>query len=322
METMKAIVAEKYGSPDVLRLMEVKKPVPRDREILIKVHATTVNVGDTRMRGFTVPALVWIPARIALGLAKPRNPIFGMELAGEIEAVGKEVKRFQVGDPVFASMMKAGFGAHAEYACLPEDAAVVSKPENLTYEEAAALPIGANTALHFLRKGNIERGHKVLIIGASGSVGTFAVQLAKHFGADVTGVCSGANAEWVQSIGADRVIDYTKEDYTKNGQTYDIVFDTVLKTTFWQCRNLLVKGGHYLTAGPVALGPLYRLTTGKRVIGGGAAQTTDKLEFLKQLSESGGLRPVIDRRYPLERTAEAHRYVELGHKKGNVVITV
>ncbi len=322
MQTMKAIVAAKYGSPDILGLVEIEKPVPKDHEILVKVHATTVNVGDTRMRSFTVPAIAWLPARIALGFRKPRNPIFGMELAGEVEAIGKAVKRFQVGDQVIASTMKSNFGAHAEYKCLPEDGAVAIKPANMTYEDAATLSIGANTALHFLREGKIGRDMKVLIIGASGSIGTFAVQLAKYFGAEVTGVCSAANIEMVKSLGADRVIDYTQGDYTKNGETYDIVFDTVLKTTFKQCKNLLMKRGCYLTAGPLALRPYYQMTTGKKVIGGGAVLTTEKLEFLIELCESGRLRPVIDRFYPLERTAEAHRYVDQGHKKGNVVINV
>lgn len=322
MRTMKAVVAAKYGSPDVLGLVEVEKPTPGDREVLVKVHATTVNVGDTRMRSFTVPAVVWLPARIALGFSKPRNSIFGMELAGEIEAVGKAVKRFQVGDQVIASTMKSNFGAHAEYKCLPEDGAVVTKPTNMSYEDAATLSIGANTALHFLRKGKIGRGMKVLIIGASGSVGSFAVQLAKHFGAEVTGVCSTANVETVKSLGADQVIDYTQEDYTKCGKTYDIVFDTVMKTSFLRCKDLLANKGYYLTVGPVALSPLYWMTTGKKAIGGNAPQTAEQMEFLVELCESERLRPVIDRRYPLERIAEAHRYVDQGHKRGNVVITV
>ena len=317
---MKAIAAAKYGSPEVLQLVEVEKPTPKDNEILVKVHATPVNVGDSRMRSFTVPAIAWLPARIALGFRKPRKPIYGMELAGVVEAVGKAVKRFKVGDSIFASTMKASFGAHAEYKCLPEDGLVVTKPKNMTYEEASTLSIGANTALHFLQKGNIQPGHKVLIIGASGSVGTFAVQIAKHFGAEVTGVCSSANMDLVKSLGADRVIDYTKEDFTKSGETYDIIFDTVYKTTFLACRSLLVDKGYYLTVGPAVMGLFHLLTTGKRVIGGNAAQRIEQLEFLKELCESGRLNPVIDRCYPLEQTAEAHRYVDQGHKKGNVVI--
>lgn len=319
---MKAIAAFQYGSPEVLRLVEVEKPVPKANELLVKVHATPVNVGDTRMRSFTVPAAAWLPARIALGFRKPKNPIFGMELAGEVEAVGKAVKRFKVGDQVFASTMKVNFGAHAEYKCLPEDGAVATKPKHMTYEEAATLSIGANTALHFLKKANIQPGQNVLIHGASGSVGTFAVQLAKYFGANVTGVCSTANIELVKSLGADRVIDYTHEEFTNHDETYDIIFDAVYKTAFSQCKHLLVNGGYYLTVGTAILGPFHLMTTGKKVIGGNVVYRAEQLDFLKELCERGRLKPVIDRCYPLELTAEAHRYVDLGHKKGNVVITL
>ncbi|WP_409347083.1 NAD(P)-dependent alcohol dehydrogenase [Paenibacillus sp. MBLB4367] len=322
---MKAIAATKYGRPDVLQLKEVEKPAPKDNEILIKVLATTVNVGDCRMRSFTVPPMFWLPGRIALGFIRPRNPIFGMELAGEVEAVGKDVKRFKAGDPVFASTFKAKFGAHAEYKCLPEDGAVVTKPDNLTYEEAATLSIGANTALYFLKKGNIRPGNKVLIHGASGSVGTFAVQLAKHFGAEVTGVCSSLNVDLVKSLGADRVIDYTQEDFTKNGETYDIIFDAAGKTTLPQCKRSLKNKGYYLhtgMAGSEFKGLWYSMTTDKKVIGGTAVPRKEELVFLKELTESGRLKPVIDRSYPLEQMVEAHRYVDQGHKKGNVVITL
>ncbi|MCD9025228.1 NAD(P)-dependent alcohol dehydrogenase [Cohnella silvisoli] len=322
---MKAIVATKYGSPEVLQLKEVDKPMPKDNEILVKVHATTVNVGDCRMRSFTVPPMFWLPGRIALGFRKPRNPIFGMELAGEVEAVGKDVKRFKAGDPIFASTFKVKFGAHAEYKCLPEDGAVVTKPNNMTYEEAATLVVGANTALFFLKEGNIRPGQKVLIIGASGSVGTFAVQLAKYYGAEVTGVCGTANIELVKSLGADKVIDYTKEDFTKNGETYDIIFDAAGKTKFSQCKNSLKNKGYYLhtvMVGPEIKGLWYALTTGKKVIGGTAVPRKEDLAFLKELTETGRLKPVIDRCYPLEQIVEAHRYVDQGHKKGNVVITL
>ena len=319
---MKAIVASQYGSPEVLRVAEVAKPAPRGDEILVKVHAAPVNVGDTRMRSFTVPALAWLPARVALGFNKPRNPIYGMELAGEVEAVGAAVRRFKAGDRVIASTMKAKFGAHAEYKCLPENGIVVSKPERMTYEEAATLSIGANTALHFLKRSDIRPGQSVLIIGASGSVGTFAVQLAKYFGAEVTGVCGTSNIDLVKSLGADKVIDYTQEDYENSGEKYDVIFDTVYKTTFRRCRRLLVNKGYYLTVGPVMLGPFHLMMTGKTVIGGNAVERVDQLEFLKALYESGKLKPVIDRCYPLEQAAEAHRYVDQGHKKGNVIITM
>jgi NADPH:quinone reductase-like Zn-dependent oxidoreductase len=322
---MKAIVATTYGSPEVLQLKEVEKPTPKDNELLVKVHATTVNAGDCRMRSFTVPPLFWLPGRIALGFRKPRNPIFGMELAGEVEAVGKEVKRFKAGDQVFASTFEEHFGAHAEYKCLPEDGAVVTKPNTMTYEEAATLSIGANTALFFLKAGNIQPGQKVLINGASGSVGTFAVQLAKYFGAEVIGICSTRNVALVKSLGADKVIDYAQEDFTKNGETYDIILDAVGKTTFSQCKGALKSNGYYLhtvMVGAAMQGRWYSMTTDKHVIGGTAVPRAEALVFLKGLSETGRLKPVIDRCYPLEHMVEAHRYVETGHKKGNVVITM
>jgi NADPH:quinone reductase-like Zn-dependent oxidoreductase len=322
---VKAIVATAYGAPDVLQLAEVTKPKPKDNEILIKVHATTVNAGDCRMRSFTVPPIFWLPARLALGLRRPRNPIFGMELAGDVEAVGKDVKRFKPGDQVFASTFEQQFGAHAEYKCLPEDGAVVTKPNTLTYAEAATLPIGAQTALFFLKAGNIRPEHKVLINGASGSVGTFAVQLAKYFGAEVTGVCSTRNVALVQSLGADTVIDYTQVDFTKTGETYDIILDTVGKTTFAQCQGALKSNGYYLNTvlvGAVMQARWYAMSTDKHVIGGTAVPRTEALVVLKELNEAGRLKPVIDRCYPLEQIVEAHRYVEAGHKQGNVVIRV
>ena len=247
-----------------------------------------------------------------------------MELAGEVEAVGKDVTRFKAGDPVFASTFKVNFGAYAEYKCLPEDGAVVTKPNNMTYEEAAALSIGANTALFFLKKGSIQPGKKVLIIGASGSVGTFAVQLARYFGAEVTGVCSTPNIELVKSLGVDKVIDYTQEDFTKSGETYDIIFDTVGKTTLSQCKSSLKNKGYYLhtaMAGSEIKGLWYSMITDKKVIGGTAVPRKEDLVFLKELTETGRLKSVIDRCYPLEQMVEAHRYVDQGHKKGNVVIT-
>jgi NADPH:quinone reductase-like Zn-dependent oxidoreductase len=309
----------------VLQLTAVEKPTPNANEILVRVRASTVNVGDTRMRSFTVPPLFWLPARLTLGLNKPRQPIYGMELAGDVEAVGNAVRRFKVGDQVFASTLKEHFGAHAEYKCLPEDGAVVAKPQQLSYAEAATLAIGAHTALHFLQAGKIQPGQKVLINGASGSVGTFAVQLAKYFGADITGVCSTRNVALVRSLGADTVIDYTHADWTKHGETYDIIFDAVGTTTFAQCTRALKQNGYYLhtgMAGAALLGRWYALTTGKHVIGGTPAPRRAALTFLKELSEMGRLKPVIDHCYALDQMVEAHRYVDTGRKQGNVVITV
>jgi len=322
---MKAIVYGRYGPPDVLHLAEVEKPVPRDNEVLIRVRATTVSMADFRCRSFTVPLSFWIPARLALGMFKPRRPILGGELAGDIEEVGKDVTRLKKGDRIFAATIMRS-GTYAEYACLPEDAAIAMMPANMTYEEAAAVPIGARAALHFLRKARIENGQKVLVYGASGSVGTFAVQLAKYFGAEVTGVCSGSNLELVRSLGADAVIDYTKEDFTAKGETYDVMFVAVDKVSFSDCMKALKKGGIYLNVSTPVRTPRMRwvaLTSGKTIIiGEHPNEAADDLVFLGNLIEKGALRSIVDKCYPLDQMVEAHRYVDQGHKKGNVVITI
>jgi NADPH:quinone reductase-like Zn-dependent oxidoreductase len=302
---MKAIVATQYGGPEVLQLQEVQKPTPKDNEVLIKVHATTVTAGDFRMRSFTVPPMFWIPARLALGLTKPKQPVYGMELAGEVESVGKDVNKFKVGDQVFASTLTENFGGYAEYKCLPERAMVAIKPVNMTYEEAAALPIGATTALRLLRKGNIQGGQKVLIYGASGSVGTYAIQLAKYFGTEVTGVCSTANLEMVKALGVDHAMDYTKEDFSAIHERYDVIFDTLAKFPKSQYSKVLAPNGTYVS--------MAKLDTKENI---------ENLLTIKEMVEAGQVKAVIDRCYPLEDMVEAHRYVDAGHKKGNVVISV
>ncbi|OZB95301.1 NAD(P)-dependent alcohol dehydrogenase [Paenibacillus sp. XY044] len=319
---MKAIVYERYGPPNVLQLKEVTKPEPKDGEILIKVYATTAAAGDWRLRRAD-PFL----ARLFNGWWRPKRiRTLGFELAGVVESTGPSVTRFKPGDAVYAACGN-GFGAYAEYKCLPEDGSVTFKPENMTFEEAAAVPVGALAALQFLRAGKIKSGMRILVYGASGCVGTYAVQLAKHFGAEVTGVCSASNMELVTSIGADQVIDYTKQRLPNDGPAYDIIFDTVGKSPFKACVKLLTPNGVYLRAYHVNPSLILRglwtsLTSRKKVIGGNMKENAEDLIYLKERIEAGELRAVIDRRYPLEQVAEAHFYVEQGHKKGNVVLTI
>jgi NADPH:quinone reductase-like Zn-dependent oxidoreductase len=316
---MKAIVYTKFGPPEVLHLQEVEKPSPKANEVLIKIYATTVVKEDPDLRA----------SRGFNGFLKPRHPILGQEFAGEVEATGRDVTRFKQGNQVFGIDM---FGAYAEYKCMPEDGALAIKPANMSYEDAASVPNGALTALPFLRdKGRIQSEQTVLIYGASGSVGTAAVQLARYYGAEVTGVCSTANLEWVKSLGADQVIDYTQEDFTENGKTYDIIFDTVGKRSFSECKGSLTDAGIYLSTVPtpvIMLQALWPAKSGSKKVkfmAAGLRPASEKIKdlvFLTELIEAGKIKPVVDRRYPLEQTAEAHRYVETGRKKGSVVITV
>ena len=324
---MKAMVWTAFGPPDVLQLQEVEKPVPKDNEVLIKIHATTVTSSDCNLRNLTfAPTWSVVPMRMQFGLRKPKINRLGLDLAGEIEAVGKDVERYQKGYQVYGRPDPA-FGAHAEYICIPENGVLTNKPANMTWEEAATLPLAANTALYFIRDlGNIQAGQKVLINGASGAIGTFAVQLAKYYGAEVTGVCSTTNLDMVRSLGADNVIDYTQEDLAESGETYDVILDAVGKTSFSRCKDLLKQKGLYLATLPTMAIILQTVWTsmvgGKKVRFGDALGKAENLVFLKELAEAGKLKAVIDRRYPLEQTAEAFRYVEKGHKRGNVAITV
>jgi len=328
---MKAIVWTKYGPPEVLQLQEVEKPIPKDDEVRIRIYATTITAGDCELRSLKFPIYLSLPMRLWRGFLKPReNSILGTELAGEIEAVGKDVKRFKEGDQVFGSA-GMGFGANAEYICLPEqpgdmEGGVAIKPANMTYEEAATVPFGGRDALHFLRKGNIQSGQKILINGAGGSIGTFAVQLSKHFGAEVTAVDSTGKLDMLLSIGADQVIDYTKEDFTKSGETYDVIFDVVGTISFSRTENLLKQNGTYLLANPrmsQMVGGLWaRMTSSKKVVMQAASGSLRDLVFLRELIEAGKIKTVIDRSFPLEQIPEAHRFVEKGGKLGNLVITV
>lgn len=304
---MKAVVTTKYGPPEVLQIREIDKPIPKDNEVLVKIHATTVHRGDIRMRSFDVPLAMWLPARLFLGIRKPKKDILGMELAGVVESIGSKVTKFKVGDEIYASTFDLGFGAHAEYKCLPEDGQLALKPTNMTFEEAAAGAVtGGTTALCVLRKANIKKGQKVLIYGASGSVGVYAVQLAKYFGAVTTGVCSTKNLEIVKSLGADFVWDYTMGDFADSGETYDVIFDAVSKISP-SSKRALKKNGVFLDVHKDS---------------SSCKEQISDLIFLKELIEAGSVKTIIDRTYPLDQIVEAHRYVEQGHKVGHVVITV
>lgn len=322
---MKAIVCGKYGPPEVLRLKDFETPRPKDNEVLIRIYATTVTSGDCRVRSLNVPAGFGLIMRLVFGVSKPRQPILGTELAGVVESVGKAVTKFKVGDRVFA-FGDAAMGCHAEYKCIPEDGAVALKPANLSYDEAAALSFGGTTALDFFRRGKLQRGESVLVNGASGAVGTAAVQLAKYFGADVTGVCSTANVALVRSLGARHVIDYTREDFTQNGERYDVIVDTAGTAPFSRSKASLKEGGRLLMvlAGlpDMLQSPWVSMTSSRKVIAGPAAGRAEDLRFLAGLAETGEFKPVIDRRYPFEQIAEAHRYVDTGRKKGNVIVTL
>ena len=328
---MKVIIWTKYGPPDVLKLRDVEKPTPKDKEVLIRIYAATAFAGDCEMRSLKFPFYLSLPMRIFVGFIRPKRiTVLGQELAGEIESVGKEVKRFKKGDQVFGS---TGFrmGAYAEYICLPEEpegmtGPLAIKPADISFEEAAAVPTGGLEALHFLRKGNIQKGERILINGAGGSIGTFGIQLAKHFGAEVTGVDRTEKLEFMRSVGADHVIDYTQEDFTQNGETYNVIFDVIGKSPFSRSIRSLKDNGRYLIANPRLLssvrGRWVSRNNSKKVIIETTTQKTEDLVFLKELIEAGKLKTIIDRRYSLEQVAEAHSYVEAGLKKGNVVITV
>jgi NADPH:quinone reductase-like Zn-dependent oxidoreductase len=331
---MKAIVYTEFGPPDVLQLKEVEKPTPKDNEVLIKIYATSVKYGDLVARNsrdisprdFHMPFLFWLINKVVFGFRKPKVNILGAEFAGEVEAVGKDVKSFKPGDQVFGYPGQS-MGSNAQYTCMPEDGMLASKPTNMTFEEAAVVPYGATTALSLLSgKGYIQSGGKVLINGASGGIGSAAVQIAKHFGAKVTGVCGTPRLEYVKSLGADTVIDYTQEDFTQNGETYDLIFDILGVSSFSRCKGSLKENGYYLLASFKMKQLLQMLWTkikgGKRVVCAIAPGSTEDLLSVKELIEAGKIKAVIDKRYPLEQTAEAHRYVEKGLKKGAVVITV
>ena len=330
---MKAIVYTEYGPPEVLHLEEMERPAPKDNEIRVRVHATSVNYGDLTARNFkdispgkfNMLLLFLFIAKLSFGVSKPKIAILGSEFAGEVESAGKDVKAFKPGDQVFGYLGQS-MGAYAEYLCMPEDGCVAIKPANMTYEEAAVAPYGPIMALSLLRKVNLQPGQKILINGASGGIGSAAVQIAKYFGAEVTGVCATPRLEFVKSLGADKVIDYTKEDFTRSGETYYLIFDVLGKSSFSRCRSSLKPGGRYLLAS-FKMKQLFQMlwtsmTGSQKVICTIAPGSVEDLRSVKELIEAGKIKSIIDRRYPLEQTAEAHRYVENGHKKGNVVITM
>jgi 2-desacetyl-2-hydroxyethyl bacteriochlorophyllide A dehydrogenase len=323
---MKAIIWTKYGQPNVLQLREVEKPVPGVKEILIKIHSATVTAGDCEMRNLKFSPLLRLMLLLYNGFLRPKRiKILGQELAGEVESVGKDVETFKIGDQVFAAT-EFSMGAYAEYICLPGNFAIALKPSKMTYEEAAAIPVGGFNALHFLRDGIVKHGQKVLIIGAGGSIGTIAIQLAKLDGAEITGVDSPEKLEMLLRLGADHVIDFTKEDFSKNENTYDIILDVAGKSSFYSCIKALKKDGLYLITNPrlssTIQGKWTSITSSKKVISGTASYTGKDLNILKELIESGKLKSEIDKIYPLDQVVEAHRYVEAGHKKGNVVIKI
>ena len=319
---MKAIVFTKYGPPEVLLLKEVEKPTPKDNEVLIRIYGTTVTAGDTEIRGLKFPFAMRLLMRLGFGFIRPRKKILGQELSGVIEAVGKEVKLFKAGDQIFAASAFK-FGAYAQYICLPSKYVMTKKPKNMSYEEAAAVITGGINALYYLRKGNIQSGQKVLIRGASGTIGTFGIQLAKYYGAEVTGIGNPNSLEMMKSLGADKVIDYTKEDFSKSGETYDVIFDVIGKSSFSEFIKSLKENGIYLLANTGARKVRKLLKSGQKVITGKSLiYKTEDLVFLRELIEAGKLKTAIGKRYSLEQIPEAHRYIEKGEKTGNIVITV
>jgi NADPH:quinone reductase-like Zn-dependent oxidoreductase len=324
---MKAVLHTRYGPPDELQIAEIEKPAPKENEVLIRVRAASVTTSDCNIRNQTfVPGYLRLLMKMEFGSKEPKHKILGFDLAGDIEEAGSEVRKFKVGEAVFGTT-EPYFGAHAEYLCLPEDAVLAPKPSNMSYEEAGTVPVIGNTALHFIRDlGGVKPGQKVLINGASGGIGTFAVQIAKNLGAEVTGVCSTKNLELVRSLGADHVIDYTQEDFTQSDQVYDVIFDAVGKSSFSRCKAVLTDKGLYLNTLPKFSVFLQVFLTSfrdaKKVKMEGAPALLDNLLDLKELVEAGKLKTVIDKTYPLEETSEAFKYVEDGHKRGNVAITV